>query len=208
MTKDQMSDVSRDAERIIGLYDRNAQEWDEARSRGLFERAWLDRFIDLIPSRASILDIGCGSGEPLAGYFIRAGYDLVGIDSSPAMIAVCAARHPRNEWHVADMRTLSLGRTFAGILAWDSFFHLTQDDQRRMFQIFREHAAPRAALMFTSGPSSGVAMGVFAGEPLFHASLDPNEYRALLSAHGFETVAHVTEDEATGGHTIWLARLK
>ena len=200
--------MSRAAEQIIGLYDRHAQEWDEARSRSLSERAWLSRFLDLVPSGASILDIGCGSGEPLAGFFIRAGYGLVGVDSSPTMIALCSARFPENDWHVADMRTLSLGRTFAGILAWDSFFHLTQNDQREMFRIFREHAAPGAALMFTSGPEDGVAMGVFGGEPLFHASLAPNDYRALLSAHGFETVDHVAEDASTGGHTIWLARLK
>jgi SAM-dependent methyltransferase len=200
--------MSRDAERIIGLYDRHAQKWDEARSRSLPERAWLSRFLDLVPSGASILDIGCGSGEPLAGFFIRAGYDLVGVDSSPAMIALCSARFPENDWHVDDMRTLSLSRTFRAILAWDSFFHLTQNDQRGMFRIFREHAAPGAALMFTSGPEDGVAMGVFGGEPLFHASLAPNDYRTLLSAHGFETVDHVAEDAATGGHTIWLARLK
>ncbi|RUP00497.1 class I SAM-dependent methyltransferase [Hyphomicrobium sp.] len=203
-----MSDVNSEADRIIGLYDRHAQVWDEGRSRSLFERAWLSRFLDLVPCGASLLDIGCGSGEPIAGFFIRAGYDLVGVDSSAAMIALCSTRHPTNEWHVADMRALSLGRTFAGILAWDSFFHLTQSDQRGMFRLFREHAAPGAALMFTSGPRDGVAMGVFFGEPLFHASLDPEEYRTLLSAHGFETIAHVAEDPATGGHTIWLARLK
>ena len=203
-----MSDVNSEADRIIGLYDRHAQVWDEGRSRSLFERGWLSRFLDLVPCGASLLDIGCGSGEPIAGLFIRAGYDLVGVDSSPAMIALCSARHPTNDWHVADMRALSLGRTFAGILAWDSFFHLTQSDQRGMFRLFREHAAPGAALMFTSGPRDGVAMGVFGGESLFHASLDPEEYRTLLSVHGFETIAHVAEDPATGGHTIWLARQK
>ncbi len=94
---------------------------------------------------------------------------------------------------------------FWGILAWDSFFHLCHDEQRRMFPIFREHAAPRAALMFTSGPSHGEAIGACQGEPLYHASLDGAEYRALLEANGFAVVAHVVEDPACGGHTIWLA---
>lgn len=106
------------------------------------------------------------------------------------------------------MRTLSLGSVFSGIIAWDSFFHLCHDDQRRMFPIFRKHAAPRAALMFTSGPSHGEAIGSYQGEPLYHASLDGAEYRALLDAHGFEVVAHVIEDPTCGRHTIWLARLR
>jgi hypothetical protein len=97
-------------------------------------------------------------------------------------------------------------RTFDGILAWDSFFHLSRDDQRRMFRIFRAHAAPNAALMFTSGTSDGVAMGTYGGEPLYHASLAADAYRALLAEHGFEVVANVFDDPQTGGHSIWLAR--
>jgi SAM-dependent methyltransferase len=196
------------ADQIINLYDRNARAWDEQRSRSLFERPWLERFLELMPTAGSVLDIGCGSGEPIAGFFVRQGYRLHGIDSSPTMIAYCKDRFPHDAWDVADMRSLSLSQSFDGIVAWDSFFHLRQDDQRLMFPIFRRHAAPNAALMFTSGPRDGVAMGSYRNEPLFHASLAPEEYRALLDQEGFELVANVFEDPAIGGHTIWLARLK
>ena len=84
------------------------------------------------------------------------------------------------------MRTLQLDRTFNGIIAWDSFFHLSQSDQRRMFAIFTRHAATGAALMFTSGPSAGEVVGSYRGDPLYHASLDSAEYRALLHYGGFE----------------------
>lgn len=77
-----------------------------------------------------------------------------------------------------------------------------------MFPTFREHAAPRAALMFTSGPSHGEAIGTYQGEPLYHASLDGAEYRVLLDEHGFEVVTHVVEDPTCGHHTVWLARLR
>ncbi|HVX37143.1 MAG TPA: class I SAM-dependent methyltransferase [Hyphomicrobium sp.] len=195
-----------DADRIVGLYERHARTWDEERSQSLFERPWLQRFLELVPLAGSILDIGCGSSEPIAGFFVRAGYRVHGIDSSPAMIAFCKERFPNSAWDVADMRTLSVGRTFDGILAWDSFFHLSRDDQRRMFRIFRAHAAPNAALMFTSGTSDGVAMGTYGGEPLYHASLAPDAYRALLTEHGFEVVANIFEGAETGGHSIWLAK--
>jgi hypothetical protein len=39
---------------------------------------------------------------------------------------------PHQEWIIADMRRVSLDRRFDGILAWDNFFHLDHDDQRRM----------------------------------------------------------------------------
>jgi SAM-dependent methyltransferase len=195
-----------DADRIVGLYERHAHAWDAQRGRALFERPWLDRFLGLVPQGGSVLDLGCGMGEPIARHLIEAGYAVTGVDASPTMIALCRQRFPEHRWLAADMRGLALGHRFDGILAWDSFFHLRADDQRAMFAVFRDHAAPGAALLFTSGPRAGVAMGTFAGEPLYHASLDPDEYRALLAAHGFAVVAHVPEDPACGAHTVWLAQ--
>jgi SAM-dependent methyltransferase len=193
---------------IIDLYQRKARDWAESRARGnLFEKPWLDRFWALLPQAAPVLDLGCGSGEPMARYLIGLRHPVVGVDSSEAMIEFCRSRFPEQEWIVADMRKLALRRQFSGILAWDSFFHLCPDDQRRMFAVFREHAAPSAALMFTSGPAHGEAIGSFGGEPLYHASLDPDEYRSLLDRNGFRVVAHVVEDPDCGGHTIWLAQL-
>lgn len=191
---------------VSALYERHATAWDSERGKQLFERGWLDRFQALLPQKAAVLDLGCGSGEPMAQYLNKSGYAVTGVDSSATMIGLCSARLPQATWIVADMRDLHLGRHFAGVIAWDSFFHLTQDDQRRMFSVFRDHVGPDGALMFTSGPAAGEAIGAYRGEPLYHASLDPAEYEALLDAHGFNVVRHVVEDPDCGGHTVWLAQ--
>jgi len=202
--------MARDAERIIGLYRRHALAWARARAEQAtqppMEAAWLDHFRALLPEGPAILDLGCGTGAPIASYLAARGCAITGIDSAPEMIAMCASRLPEQDWRVGDMRSLSLGRAFDGILAWDSFFHLSHEDQRRMFPVFARHAAPGAALMFTSGPAHGEAIGSFAGEPLHHASLDATEYRALLAENGFAVVAHAVADPGCGGHTVWLAQ--
>jgi SAM-dependent methyltransferase len=199
---------SEEAAGIIDLYQRKARDWIESRARtGLFEKTWLDSFRALLPPAGPILDLGCGSAQPMAAYLIELGYPVVGVDSSPAMIDACRRHFPKREWIVADMRKLALQRKFSGILAWDSFFHLRHDDQREMFPVFRQHAAPQAALMFTSGPAHGEAIGNLGGEPLYHASLDPAEYRSLLDRNGFRVVSHVVEDPDCGGHTVWLAQV-
>ena len=159
----------------------------------------------ILPSAVGV-DIGCGMAEPIAGYLLDAGFHIVGVDSSPAMIDMCRARFPRSEWIVADMRHLELSRRFDALLAWDSFIHLHMDDQRAMFPRFAAHAAPGAPLMFTSGPSEGEAIGSYRGEPLDHGSLDPAEYERLLVANGFLVDAHVADDPECGGHTVWLSR--
>jgi SAM-dependent methyltransferase len=196
------------AEQIIDLYERHALEWVGDRSRmGLFfEKHWLDRFFGLLPSAGTVLDLGCGPGKPMAAYLLAQDFTICGVDSSPAMIALARENFPGQEWLVADMRKLALGRRFGGLLAWDSFFHLSHEDQRRMFPVFRAHAEAGAPLMFTSGPRHGVAIGSFRGEPLYHASLDGAEYRALLDANGFDVVDHVLEDPDCDRHTVWLAQ--
>ncbi len=135
MMKDEPGDLR--SETIIGLYERHARDWDRDRGRNLFERAWLDRFIALLPRGACLLDLGCGSAEPIDRHLIERGFLLTGVDSSPTLISLCRARFPQHEWIVADMRALALERTFHGVIAWDSFFHLSHAHQRRTFSLFR-----------------------------------------------------------------------
>jgi len=193
---------------ISALYERHAAAFDRDRGKRLVERMWFERFRHVMPEGADVLDLGCGSGEPVARYLIEAGHRVTGVDSSPTLIGLCRSRFPDETWIAGDMRQVSLPRRFGGIVAWNSFFHLTPDDQRAMFGIFEAHAEPDAALMFTSGPAAGEAIGAYQGEALYHASLDPAEYETLLAAHGFSTVQHVVEDPDCGGLTVWLARMR
>lgn len=190
---------------IIPLYERLANEYDRDRGRTLIEKEWLDRFLQHVPDTGTVLDLGCGMGEPIAQYILSQGYHIVGCDSSPSLIALCRARFPEAEWRVVDMRELALGRRFDGLIAWDSFFHLSAADQRAMFARFADHAKSGAPLLFTSGPAAGESIGSYHGEPLYHASLDPAEYRRLLERHGFTVRAHEPNDAACGDHTVWLA---
>ncbi len=195
------------ADDIADLYERHARQWAADRGTQLgVEKGWLDRFVQLLPIGAATLDLGCGSGEPIARYLIGRGLAVTGVDTSPTLISLCQARFPASRWIVADMRTLKLGETFNGILAWDSFFHLNGRDQHRMFAVFKRHAAPGAALMFTSGSRRGEAIGSYRGDPLYHASLSSKEYRSLLTAKGFRVTAHLANDPDCGGHAVWLAR--
>ena len=195
-----------DAGAVVGLYQRHGLAWARDRERGGIEAVWLDRFGALVADQGSVLDIGCGSGYPVARYLLDRGLSVVGVDTAPALLALAAQRCPEGEWHLHDMRTLDLQRRFQGVLAWNSFFHLGFDDQRGMFPRFRAHAALGAPLMFTSGLAHGEGLGSYGGEPLYHASLDPAEYRRLLAANGFEERAYVPQDPECYGHTVWLAQ--
>lgn len=191
---------------IVALYERHALAFDRDRDKSLFEQGWLDRFRAAIGVGADVLDVGCGSGEPIARALIACGHRVTGLDASPSLVGLCASRFPDQTWIVSDMRRMALGARFGGIIAWDSLFHLGPADQRAMFAVFGAHAKPGAALMFTSGPAAGEAIGSYRGDTLYHASLDPADYVALLADAGFAVLGHRVEDPGCGGRTVWLAR--
>jgi trans-aconitate methyltransferase len=206
MKNSMMKDQSELAQNIIEIYKKHARAWTELRGQFLYEKAWLDHFLSLLPEHSTIIDLGCGSGKPIAAYLIAQGHSVVGVDSSEVMIEMAQQNFPEQSWIQSDMRQIDLGQNFQGILAWDSFFHLTPYDQRAMFSIFQQHTKPGAALMFTSGLVQGESIGEMFGEALYHASLSQDEYRQLLKNYGFEVVKMVAEDKECAGHTVWLAK--
>ena len=193
-------------DRIAEHYDRNAHAFDLARRRDFVEQHWLDRFLLAVPRDGHILDLGCGGGEPVDSYLIDTGHQLTGVDVSEKMIALCRTRFGRHIWLRADMRKAAMGRTFHGVLAWDSLFHLPHQDQADMIQKIAGWLERGGAFLFNSGPAHGEAIGEQFGDPLYHASLDPHEYRELFRLFGLSEVAYAPEDPATGGRTVWLTR--
>jgi ubiquinone/menaquinone biosynthesis C-methylase UbiE len=188
------------------VYEAAAAEFDRMRDRRLVEAAWLARFRALVPAGAPVLDLGCGAGEPIAAFLLAQGRAVTGLDFAPAMLRLARSRFPAARWIEGDMRVLDLPGRFHGIVAWDSFFHLTAADQRAMFPVFARHLAPGGALLFTSGPDAGEAVGSVEGLPVYHASLTPADYAACLERAGLVARVFIADDPDCDRHSVWLAR--
>ena len=188
------------------VYERNAARFDAERAKALFERSWLDRFLSFIPIKGHVLDLGCGSGDPIAKYIIGQGYKLTGADASAAMLSLARKKFPDGDWRKADMRTLDLPERFHGILGWDSFFHLTRDEQRSVLPKIAAHLAPSGVVMLTVGPGDGEVTVHVGDDTVYHASLSIEEYTAILAAHGVTVIEFMVDDPECGHHTILLAQ--
>jgi hypothetical protein len=94
------------------------------------------------------------------------------------------------------MRELRLGNDFNGIIVWNSFFHLP-DDQRRGLLSF--DSIPPQKLLFTSRTDAGEVIGEYRGEPLYHASLRSDEYATCCTGMASPFTAHVER-----GCDLWI----
>ena len=188
---------------IVDLYDRRSSDWIADRGSILTEadRTWFDRFTARLSPGDTVLDVGCGSGRPMAAALLERGFRVTGVDSSARLVAHAACALPAGRFVQADMRTLDLGETFAGVLAWHSLFHLSPGDQRIALPRLLAHAAPRATILFSSGPREGYVVGSWRAEPLYHGSLGPEAYETRLAAEGFQVESGVWAMDGS----VWLA---
>ncbi len=75
------------------------------------------------PDAASLLELGCGTGSILAR--LTSGAAPTGLDRSPEMLAVCAAKVPGARLVEGDMRSFDLGQRFDVVICvFDSINHL------------------------------------------------------------------------------------
>ena len=75
----------------VGLWDREAETFDEAADHGLVDPACRDAWRSLLlehlpPAPARVADLGCGTGT-LALLLAEEGYVVDGLDFSPAMVS-------------------------------------------------------------------------------------------------------------------------
>ncbi len=198
--------TKRNKDKVYESYDEIVHWFDDARSKNLMESEYLNLIINAVPGGGSVLDLGCGTGEPIAKFFIDKGFKVTGVDGSKNMIELCKKRFPNEQWLISDMRTINLHQQFDVILAWHSFFHLDQASQRKMFKTFETHLKPGGVLAFTSGEEESEVWGDNGGQPLYHASLSTKEYEALLGALSFNVLIHKVRDPQCGEATVWVAQ--
>lgn len=197
----------------LDVYDQYAQGYQMHRAKVLFERAWLDRFLAVLPDDgagvgAHVLDLGCGTGDPIDRYLLSQGCTVTGLDAADGMLALARDAFPDAEWLVGDMRAFDLKRDFDGVLSWDGFFHLSRREQLDALPIIAGHVREGGALMLTIGHEDGEVTGTVEGQMVYHASLAIETYTKLLKKLGFQTVDYTLEDPACDFHSVLLASNK
>ncbi len=197
-----MSDLGKNP---ISCDERNARIFDSERCQALFENSWLEYFLSYVPGNGHILDLGCGAGQPIAAHLIKSGYRVTGVDSSPVMIKIAKDRFPNEEWIVEDICKIKLEKIYDGVLAWDSFFDLTHEDQREIFRLFGGFLKRGAPLIFTAGPEREDGVDQLYDAPVSHASFSKDEYFELLHENGFENILHRFNEPDCGNHSIYCA---
>lgn len=182
-------------------YDAIASRWDDAR-RAFYgrERAYLDVLLAGLPPASMVLDLGCGTGRPMAEYVLARGHRVVGIDQSAALLALARRRFPAATWRRARLEDLVLDETYAAAICWDALFHVERTHHRTILANVAQRLAPGGRLMLTVGGSESPAfVDEMFGEPFFYDSHPPAVVLAMLAELEFAPLVAEFMNEPTGG---------
>lgn len=116
-----------------------------------------------ITSEMKLLDAGCGGGRNLT-YFFRSGFDVSGVDQSPAAIAaiqslanVLAPNLPRENFRVEPIEQMSFGDETFDVVLSSAVLHFARDENhwrqmvREMWRILKPGGIFFARLASTIG---------------------------------------------------------
>lgn len=177
------------AHHVADAYDRIAPAWRaERRGRtaaGVCGAGRLARWLDALPAKARVLDVGCGCGEPVAAELTARGFRVTGLDASAQMLELARRAVPAATFVLGDMRAADPGGPFDAVVAWDSVFHLPRADHAAVFARFREWLVPGGRLLLSLGGSADEGFtSQMHGETFFYSGHDPSIALDLLEQSG------------------------
>lgn len=168
-------------------YDAIVREWDAART-GFSgrEQALLDRMLDGLPAHSPVLDLGCGTGQPIGTHIVARGHALTGVDQSAGMLAIARRRLPQATWLESDIASFDSTTRFAAVVCWDALFHVERALHQGILARITSLLAPGGRLALTAGGSDHPAFtDTMFGRHFFYDSHPPERLERLLRELGW-----------------------
>ena len=197
---------------VIEFFDRCASTWDSGMIKS-------DEIIGKILDNAEVgagqhvLDVACGTGVMFPYYLDRGVASVTGIDISPEMAKIAAAKFAGNslvQVICGDVEDTAFDRKFDRIVVYNAFPHFPQPKRliKRLAGLLNEggrltiaHGASRAAIdNHHSGSASKVSNGLMAADSL-KKLFDPHfDVEIMISNSRMYQVSGVKSDPLAHSH--------
>ena len=196
-------------------YDLIAEQWHaNKRAHDYLEHVlrYVDRVLEALPAGARVLDLGCGTGEPVAKYVAERGFHVTGVDESEQMLKFARQSVPEAELILADMISAELAGPFDAAVAWDSMFHVERKHHAAIYRKLGDALRTGARLLLSVGgsePTESEGEGFTSemyGHSFYYSGFTPEVARQIIEAAGFEIELWEVDDPASRGHIAVIAR--
>lgn len=184
-------------------YNAIAESWDRAHNAFYGrEKAYLDTFLRDMAARSAILDLGCGTGRPMAEYILNQGHKVTGIDQAVELLERARTRMPSGTWIESTIEGFDTDDRFASVVCWDALFHIPREHHPAILARIAKMLIPRGRLMLTVGGSKHqhpAFTDTMFGETFFYDSFPPEKVMSMLGELGFRPLVAEFMNEPTSG---------
>lgn len=191
---------------LVGsAYDKMLEKYQAHRS-SLSTNKYISRFNEKIPKQAAILDIGCGSGDPVDKELIRLGHLVTGLDISKKQIEKARKNCPRGSFKVQNL--LDLRSDEYQVDAATSFyalFHVPRDQHLRLLTTIATFLPRNGWFLLTMGDRDFEGFHELCGERVWSSHFGPQTNKKLLQKAGFKIDFETIDRSGNESHQIILA---
>jgi cyclopropane fatty-acyl-phospholipid synthase-like methyltransferase len=210
-----MNDTSfDDPKRLVERgYDRVAHDYARLEGETAWPRMrWLKKVLDGLEPGSSVLDLGCGSGDP-ADVEIAREHRVTGVDISQAQINLARQNVPAGDFIHGDAGSVEFpAACFDAVVSFYTLEHIPREEHATLLRRIHHWLGPRGLLLLSleAGDADGV-FGQWLGVPMYFSCFDPETVKRLVNEAGFEIVETTIENQVEQGNEIpylWLLARK
>jgi len=144
----------------------------------------------LLPPAARVLDIGSGTGRPVAHDLAAAGHRVTGLDVSAVMIDIARTHVPAAEFVHVDVRDwTSPDESWDAVCAFFPFLQMSRADTAGVLAGIARWLVPGGYLLVVTVPLDGERLpSEFLGHPVEITSFAPDALSEQVAAAGLEVL--------------------
>ncbi len=199
--------VDPDGDIVRRGYDSCAESYRDARNQFENEKH-VEGLAERFKEGARILDLGCGAGVPIDGFFLDRGFDVTGVDISPRQIRLAQERFPNGIFIRGDMRDIDLPEeSFDAVVSFYAIFHIPREDHAQLLKRVHHLIREGGYFLATMGAAEweGTEENIH-GARMFWSHYGREKNLEMVREAGFKIVFEQIDTTANEQHLVVLAQ--
>lgn len=198
---------------VRGGYDAIGEAYRGWSSRSPTRLRFVHRVLDRLPDGSTVVDLGCGPGDP-ATRLLANRHRVLGVDLSPVQVGLARRVAPSASFVVADMTRFALrAASVDAVVSCYALGHVPAERHRPLLTAVAGWLRPGGLFVANAPPQAAEGIeSSWLGVPMFFGAIGAEATLAAVADAGLvvESAERVPEDEGAGTivEFLWVTATK